>query len=84
MTDLLQRIYPQILAGIGKTSDFRHLSRTYLLTYVHSWLRAYKTSNISEIVKRLKIERKLLRTDGVQHFMPKDDEKSAHNKHVGH
>ena len=24
------------------------------------------------------------RTDGVQHFMPKDDEKSAHNKHVGH
>jgi len=37
ITDLLQREYPQILAGIG-------------MGYGNTWLRAYKTGNISETV----------------------------------
>jgi len=37
-------------------STFKPHLHTYLVTYFHSWLRPYKTSNISETVKRLKIE----------------------------
>jgi len=37
--------------------------RVYLLTYLHSWLFAYKTGNISETV-----ERKLLLTANIKSY----------------